>query len=385
MDEQFAIDVISGRHRGVIPAALRTVCHVASWGYAAGMTLRNAAYDSGWWRSHGVDIPVISVGNITTGGTGKTPIVAWITHQLQARGRRPGILSRGYRSLDKTSFLPCTTGSASALTTSQGDKTLAKPVAHNAANDEAMVLAQLCPGVPQVAMRDRVAGAAIAIQQHGCDALVLDDAFQHRRLARDLDLVLIDATQPWGFGHLLPRGLLREPLSALKRADAVIITRADQVDAATITDLRHTVARVRGVDEHIAVRFAPQRLINTLGEKKSPTHLVSRKTIAFCGIGNPDGFRHTLRDLGLNAELRAFPDHHHYTAADLDRLAEWRQQHDAAALITTMKDLVKIPETHSLAEHIWAVDIAPEFLAGEEHMLRRLDGILPQRAIRQAA
>lgn len=355
MDEQFAIDVISGRRRGVIPAALRAACSVASWGYAAGIVWRNAAYDHGWLKTHRVDCPVISVGNITTGGTGKTPIVAWVAQQLQARGKHPGVLSRGYRSLD------------------------------GAANDEALVLDRLCPGVTQVPMRDRVTGAAIAIRQHGCNALVLDDAFQHRRLGRDLDLVLIDATQPWGYGHLLPRGLLREPLSGLKRADAVIITRADQVDATTIVDIRHTVARIRGVNEHIAVRFAPQRLINSLGEKKAPVDVTAIKAGAFCGIGNPEGFRRTLQDLGIDAELRTFPDHHHYTRSDLDHLAEWQRDLGATALLTTMKDLVKIPEDHRLAPFIWAVEIAPEFLAGEEHLLRRLEAWIPHHTFRQAA
>ena len=357
MDEQFAIDVISGRRRGVIPAALRSLCSIASCGYAAGMLLRNAAYDHGWFKTHRVDVPVISVGNITTGGTGKTPIVAWVTQQLQARERRPGILSRGYRSLD------------------------------GAANDEALVLARLCPGVTQVPMRDRVAGAAIALNQHGCDALVLDDAFQHRRLARNLDVVLIDATQPWGYGHLLPRGLLREPLSALRRADAVVITRADQVDSATIADIRHTVANIRGVDEHIAVRFAPQRIINAVGDVQTPGRMAASGELvgAFCGIGNPDGFRRTLSGLGIHAELRVFPDHHHYTPDDLDQLLRWQHARGATALLTTMKDLVKIPENHPSAAEIWAVEIAPEFLAGEDHLRRRLEALVPPRIIRQAA
>ncbi len=378
MDEQFAIDVISGRRRGVLPTALRTVCHVASFGYGAAMTVRNAGYVHGWFKTHRVNVPVISIGNLTTGGTGKTPLVAWFAQRLQDAGYHPGMLSRGYRSLD------------------------------GATNDEAMVLARLCPNVPQVAMRDRVAGAAIAINQRGCDALVLDDAFQHRRLARDLDVVLIDALQPWGYRHLLPRGLLREPLSALKRADVVIITRADQVDVATIADIRHTVARIRGVNEHIAVQFAPQRLINALGEivpLRSPvaprqesrlienaeclTAFLSRSdratnSIAFCGIGNPDGFRRTLHDLGVNGELRVFPDHHRYTTADLDDLARWQRESGAAALITTMKDLVKIPADHPLAPDIWAVEIAPEFLAGEDHLQRRLQTVLPIRVPQRA-
>ncbi len=350
MDEQFAIDVLSGRRRGIIPTALRSACRVASWGYTAGMTLRNAAYDHGWLKTHRVDCPVISIGNITTGGTGKTPLVAWFAQRLQHAGYRPGILSRGYRSLD------------------------------GATNDESLVLERLCPGVAQVAMRDRVAGAAKAISLHRCDALVLDDGFQHRRLARDLDVVLIDALQPWGYGHLLPRGLLREVLSALKRADVVIITRADQVTEDILHELRTRIALVRGVDEHIAMRFTPKRLMNALGEARQARGSHQRWA-AFCGIGNPDGFRRTLNDLGMDGELKTFPDHHHYSRADLDGLAEWSAAHSVSEFATTLKDLVKIPTDHPLAAHIWAVEIATEFVAGEQHLVRHLASLLkPQKA-----
>ncbi len=404
MDEQFAIDVLSGRRRGMIPTALRAVCRAASWGYAAAMTVRNAGYDYGWLKTHRIDCPVISIGNITTGGTGKTPLVAWFAQRLQHAGYRPGILSRGYRSLHSaTSPSPCATGSASVFPMVQSDcpdkqKTLAEPVAHNGANDEALVLERLCPGVPQVAMRDRVAGADIAIQQRGCDALVLDDGFQHRRLARDLDVVLIDALQPWGYGHLLPRGLLREPLSALKRADVVIITRADQIAPDMLHELRTHIARVRGVDEHIAVRFAPKRLINALGDTQHPGCFFAAGVLssnsaateiehpgcqeagmrAFCGIGNPDGFRRTLLDLGITGELKTFPDHHHYTRADLDAIGEWGATRSVTEFATTLKDLVKIPTDHPLASHIWAVEIVPEFVAGEQILLERLYRFVPR-------
>ena len=145
------------------------------------------------------------------------------------------------------------------------------------------------------------------------------------------------------------------------------------------------MARIRGVDEHIAVRFAPQRLINPLGMKKAPTEFEAVKAGAFCGIGNPNGFRRTLRDLGLNVELQPYPDHHHYTRDDLARLTAWQRDLGAEALLTTMKDLVKIPPEDPLAPHVWAVEIAPEFLAGEDHLLRKLDALVPSRIIRHAA
>jgi tetraacyldisaccharide 4'-kinase len=163
---------------------------------------RNRLFDWGWKRTHQADVPVVSVGNITTGGTGKTPLVAFLANWFQDQGQKPAILSRGYRAVD------------------------------GGPNDEKLVLDLLCPGIMHLQNPDRVASARHAVTAQQVQVLVLDDGFQHRRLARDLDLVLIDATCPWGYGAVLPRGLLREPRSGMKRADLAIITRADQVSEA---------------------------------------------------------------------------------------------------------------------------------------------------------
>jgi tetraacyldisaccharide 4'-kinase len=354
MDERSILSILSGQRRDLAARLLRGGCAFASLGYAATIAARNAAFDLGWRRVQHVGVPVVSVGNITTGGTGKTPLVAWIAQRFQERLGPVAIVSRGYRA-------------------HQDGK-----------NDEALVLERLCPGVPQVLNRDRVAGARKAVQEFGSRAIVLDDAFQHRRIFRDLDLVLVDALNPWGYGHLLPRGLLREPLSALKRADAVLITRADQVDAATLDDLRRRIARIRGIDEHIAVCFAPTGVIYGDG-LRLPLTAIDRSVEygAFCGIGNPIAFQRTLADLGIKATLRTYPDHYHYTAADWDDLSAWSQQFPAG-LLTTLKDVVKLPPTHPLAEHVAALDIGVEFLAGRQHLDRRLETLAPN-ALRAAA
>ena len=231
MDEAVLHELLSGRRRDVVSRLLRGGLHLASFGYEAAMRLRNFAYDRAWLRVTKVDAPVISLGNITTGGTGKTPMAAWLANWLGEQGRVPGLLSRGYRSLD------------------------------GAANDEKLVLDRLCPGVPHVQQQDRVTAARRLVGEHRCDALILDDGFQHRRLHRDLDIVLIDALQPWGYGHVLPRGLLREPLAGLKRADLIVLTRADQVAPEQLRVLLDQLARARGTDEAVQVAFVPQRLI----------------------------------------------------------------------------------------------------------------------------
>jgi tetraacyldisaccharide 4'-kinase len=355
MDEQFAIDVLSGRRRGVIPAALRAFCTIASWGYAAGVTLRNAAFDHGWRQIHRVSVPVISVGNVTTGGTGKTPVVAWLANRLSQHGHRPVIISRGYRSLDGIE------------------------------NDEARVLGRLCPDAVRIQNRDRVAGGRKAIADHGCNAIVLDDGFQHRRLHRDLDIVLIDALQPWGYGRLLPRGLLREPLSALRRADVVLITRADQVTVEQLTDLRLELIHVGAPPRIATVRFAPQRLICADGRTEPLAALDGRRLATFCGLGNPRGFFETAAPWQPIAEGRRFPDHHHYTAADLADLERWRQSIGADLLLTTLKDLVKIPADSPLGDRVVALDIGVEFLTGRDHVDELLATTIAAHRQRRAA
>jgi tetraacyldisaccharide 4'-kinase len=352
MDEQSLIAILSGERRGVVPALLRSACTVASWGYAAGVTLRNGAFDQGWRRVHHVDAPVISVGNLTTGGTGKTPVVAWLAQRLTQQGRRPAIVSRGYRSLDGSE------------------------------NDEARVLARLCPGAIRVQNRDRVTGSQTAIQQDGCDAIVLDDGFQHRRLHRDLDVVLIDALQPWGYGRLLPRGLLREPVSALRRADLVVITRADLVSTEHLADLRLELTRCGAPPRLATVRFQPQRLIRTDGLSEPLSVLDGQRIAAFCGIGNPRGFEETIAPWNPVAACRQFPDHHHYTPQDIADLEQWRQSVGADLLVTTLKDLVKWPPDQSAVR---AIDIGVEFLAGQDRVEELLVGCVGRRISRQAA
>jgi tetraacyldisaccharide 4'-kinase len=342
-------EILSGERRGAGPTILRGLLALGVPVYAAAVELRSRAYARGLRTIQHAPVPVVSIGNLTTGGTGKTPLVAWAVDQLQRAGATPGILSRGYRSLD------------------------------GQANDEKLLLDQLCPGTPHIQNRDRVAGASIAVTQHGCDVLVLDDGFQHRRLARDLDVVLIDALNPWGFGSLLPRGLLREPRRALARADVVCLTRVDQLDADALAALR---AEVRGgTDADLAeVAFVPLGLVNASGARAPLSKLQTATCAACCGIGNPQAFRRTLTALGVTPtadRLRAYPDHYHYSAVDRAELAEWLRSVRADLLVVTRKDLVKLPVNQIGPAELWALDVGPEFTAGEESLRRRLQALIP--------
>lgn len=342
MDETRLIEILSGERRGLSAALSRLLLAGLSAPYGIAVSARNLAYDRGWLTTHRAAVPVLSVGNLTTGGTGKTPFTAYLARQLQTRGLHPGLLSRGYRSLDGVE------------------------------NDEKRVLDRLCPGVPQVQNPDRVAGAERAVRELGSNVLILDDGLQHRRLQRDVDIVLIDALRPWGFGRLLPRGLLREPVAGLRRADLIVITRADLVPAARLADLRRGIAAITPAPV-VEVAFEPGMLIDSEGCETPLSSLAGRVSRAFCGIGNPEGFAATLRSAGIAAELEAFPDHHHYTTEDFDRLRQQAESSGAAALVTTLKDLVKLPSDWLGGVPVLAVDQRVRVLHGAPELERLLD------------
>ncbi len=389
MDEAALHELLSGSRRDVAAKLLRGGLQVASWGYASVMSLRNLAYAREWFRVHQVSVPVISFGNITTGGTGKTPMAAWLANWLVAQGHKPGLLSRGYRTLDRGSH-------SQSIGKLNQSKSLDKPLpdniskrendtpilnpscdAHGPAvpggNDEKLVLDRLCPGVPHLQQRDRVNSARRVIAECGCDVLLLDDGFQHRRLHRDLDLVLVDALKPWGYGHVLPRGLLREPMSGLRRADVIVITRADQCSSDQLQNLRAELRRIRGRDDCVEVAFKPTRLVDVNWHPYPLSSVVGMKALAFCGIGNPDGFRKTVSSLGVTCNLvQGFPDHHHYQFNDLEKLAKTAQMHSVDVVFVTQKDIVKISADAWHGPPLFAVEIGVEFLRGREFLETRL-------------
>jgi tetraacyldisaccharide 4'-kinase len=258
-------------------------------------------------------VPVVSVGNLTLGGTGKTPCVEYLARFYRSRDVRVAILSRGY-------------GGAGGP------------------NDEALVLENNLPDVPHLQGPDRVALAGVAIEELEAELLILDDGFQHRRLARDMDVVLLEATEPFGHGRLFPRGLLREPPSSLRRADAVLITRCDQASDSSVNELTHRIRSLAPGRPVVPTTHAPVAWMQHDHPDRPASAFRGRPVAAFCGIGNPEAFRRTLHDLGVDPiAVRTYPDHHAYTRADVDNLRTWaRTQPADAALVTTQKDLVKL-------------------------------------------
>ena len=296
---------------------MRAMLTLLAWLYRLVVAARNRIYDLGWRRAKRVSVPVICVGNITAGGTGKTPMVVWLCRHLQQRGRKVVVLTRGYQRKGS------------------GD------------NDETQMLRRLLPDVPIVIDANRVRGAHSALAQHQPDAIVLDDGFQHRRLARDLDIVTIDCTCPFGYGHLLPRGLLREPIGALRRAAAVVLTRTDQVSEEKVFTVVQRVQRIADSETVIAhSRHVPIGLYD-IDERNTPLEkLRGRRVVAFCGVGNPQAFVETLKQLDAKvAATRFFNDHHHYKQCDCASLIKLARKNEADVLLTTEKDWVKLKHT----------------------------------------
>ncbi len=308
---------------------------------------RRALFDLGLLPVARLPVPVVSIGNLTAGGTGKTPTAAWVVRELVRRSRRPGILSRGYGAVE------------------------------GGPNDEASLLSRLCPGVPHVQDPKRARGGAQLVG-HGVDVVVLDDGFQHRWLARDLDLVLVDALRPWGLPRvegaaavraLLPRGLLREPPSSLERADAIVITRSDQVPAAEIERLEAEVARLAPGRPLARAVHTPRAWRTEAGEEHPLASLADKKVDVLTALGNPDAFEATLRGLGLAVrEHRALPDHHRFTAADLEGLGKGRP------LVVSGKDAVKLD---ALGAAYWCLEIDLSVTSGAAPLQALLDA-LPQ-------
>ena len=427
--------IISGERRGPAATLARAGLSILSLLYRAGLAVGNLRFRlPGGVQSAG--LPVVSVGNLSVGGTGKTPMVALIARLATEAGARPLIVSRGYGA---------TVGGA---------------------NEEARELERLCPGVPHVQNPDRLraiaeyysdsarrvsapaaktdgdaagtetrrAGEAethptfpsvtLSRPEGPCEGsrrgrglgdgqrqqpqrdssaslregrndnvekmpnlVILDDGYQHRRVARDLNIVLIDALRPFGcgagdFGCTLPRGILREPLSALERADLAVITRAELVDAAALTRIKQSLARrLRPGVPVLVAEHRPTGLRMLDGSRRPVDWLRGQDVAAACGIGNPEAFRGTLQSLGARVRLfETFRDHHAYTAADLVRLLSAADAAGVKVLVTTGKDYVKwqplLAGRGPLAVDVAAVEVALSLVEGEDELRRRVAALV---------
>jgi tetraacyldisaccharide 4'-kinase len=318
--------------------------------YGAVTRTRLSLYRRGTFHTTKIERPVISVGNITTGGTGKTPLVEWVARTIAAGGKKVCILTRGYGRKDPHL----------QVIVSDGYGVLAAP---NEAGDEPYLLATKLVGVAAViSSADRIAAGQEAIKDFVTDCFVLDDGFQHLRIARDLNIVTMDATNPWGGGKLLPYGRLRESPESLSRADCVVITRCDQVS--DLDDLRSDIQRLTGGRPIFQSRMRTARVSSL---KNGADALPPPARVAgFCGVGNPHSFFEHVRRSGYELGLQqSFPDHHVYSQDQIDSLARAANTAGASALITTAKDAVKL-RTLSFTLPCYVLEIEIEIENAEE-------------------
>ncbi len=340
-------EVISGRRRGPKAALLRGLLSLLEVPYRIAVAIRNRRFDRNSKLTTDVSVPVIAVGNLTTGGTGKTPMVLWISKWFRQEGVRVCLLSRGYGAQ------------------------------RGSVNDEALELEQRLPDVPHLQDPDRVAMAQIAIEELESELILLDDAFQHRKIGRDLNIVLLDALEPFGYGHLLPRGLLREPIANIRRADFAVLTRCDMVSPETREEIHQRVQKLHPTIGWAEATHQANSLLSQSGDAvdlEGDDARRVKKVLAFCGIGNPSAFQHSLTEQGMEVvAFREFPDHYRYQREDIENLNQWTAEHsDVDAVICTHKDLVKLQINQLGSTDLYAMTISIKFIRGEADLAERL-------------
>lgn len=343
----------------------RGILFLLSVPYRLMIFLRNRLYERQMLQTFRLSCPVISVGNITVGGTGKTPCVIYLAKMLQRRGFHPAVLSRGYGGNSKDPVNIVSDGTSILL-------------GAEVAGDEPLLIAQSAPDVPVLTGPRRELTGKAAIERFGADVLICDDAFQHRRLCRDIDVVLMDGRKPLGNGRLLPRGELREPASSLKRASCVILTRMDQAHPADERVLQ--VTRASNIPVFRALhRFSD--LAAADGRRFPPEVLEGKNICAFCGIAKPLSFQKMLLDLHPKSlSFNDYPDHHAFTRRDVEELQTKYVSMGADYLVTTEKDAMRLAAYPGFLERLYVMRMDMEISPPEpfEHFIgERLDTLVP--------
>lgn len=323
-----------------------------SFFYQQVVATRLLLYSVGMKKVKSLPQKVISVGNITVGGTGKTPMVITLAEMLRESSLSISILSRGYKGEYKNKI----------CLVADGEKILTKP---ELCGDEPYLLAKKLSGIPIIVGKDRYSSGLYALQNFNSEILILDDGFQYLSLKRDLNLLLLDSTLPFGNGWLFPRGILREPINQVKRADAVILTKADQ--SGNILILKEKLLNIKKELSIFATHYIPH-LVWMAKESFYPAEFLrDKKVLAFCGIGRPQSFEETL--IKLEPKLLAmevFPDHHWYKERDWQRLHAKAKEMAADILLTTEKDWVRLQNLPLGPTPIGMLSIRHKFLNNDE-------------------
>jgi tetraacyldisaccharide 4'-kinase len=336
-------------------------------GYRVGLWAREWLYRTRLIPVGRLPCPVLSVGNVTLGGSGKTPAVELVTVTLGQLGALPAVVSRGYGR---------STRGVEIVADREGVR-----LDPRAAGDEPVLLAEHLPGVPVVVGESRFDAGRVAIERCGATALVLDDGFQHRTVVKDLEILVVSARAPWGNGRLFPRGTLREPLSAIRRADLVVVTNPRSPDE--VASVERTLRRWNDRAPVLAAAYRP----TGAREVRSGRHLGAealhgRRLVAFAGLASPRAFAETLESLGVRVtSLLEFPDHHWFTAEDLDAIRRHVAASGAEGLVTTEKDWMRVRTQPLPPLPLWVLGVRLALESGQEVWARRLASVLAPSGI----
>ncbi|MFW6278751.1 MAG: tetraacyldisaccharide 4'-kinase [Bacillota bacterium] len=330
--QEYLLNLIQKQNFTPGERVILSLLEILEFTYSVLVHSRNFLYDQGILPVKKVETSVVSVGNLTVGGTGKTPVVEKLAAQYTDRGQFPAVILRGYRAEAERPAV-----------VSDGQEIL---LGAREAGDEAFMLACKLPGVPVVIGKDRYRAAQLACQEFSPDVILLDDGFQHRRLARDRDILVLDGTRPFGYQHLLPRGLLREPLSGFKRAQQVIINHCRQINPGQYDKIKQKVRNYNPDIEITGATYQPCHLElppDMAGDVPELNTVRGKKVLAVAGIGNPRSFARDLQQTGFEvSETCFFPDHHQYTRADGKKISAHARSSGLEWIITTEKDMVKM-------------------------------------------
>jgi len=360
-----------GNERGKFLSLFRSLFFILSLFYCSAIKIRSLIYKYGLIRQFQLSCTVISVGNITWGGTGKTPAVIMIAKQLQEMGKRVAVLSRGYRREKKK-------GEMSVV--SDGSRVILSP---RETGDEPYLLSKNLPGVPIIVGKNRIKSGRYAVDNFGTEVLVLDDGFQYWRLKKNLEILTIDSSNPYGNGYLIPRGQLREPISDLCRGEIFLLTRTDLVSRNVLDTLITELHSLNSEAIILETVHQPKSLQTLLSdEKRGLDFIKDRKVVAFSSIGNPYSFEKTLENLSAKiVRIFQFPDHYYYSQKDLLKIEETCRnglEKGETVLITTEKDGVQLkravsPETEAILRKIWVLKVELEISEREEVWRRKIE------------
>jgi len=385
--EQWGADVIFGRARGFRASLARALMLGLSGLFRLLVQLRIALFRKGWKHQEYLGVQVVSVGNITVGGTGKTPVVELLARSLRDEGRKVAILSRGYKSKKLDEKQKWKDANRRPIPSSEMPKVVSTGSAllldSKFAGDEPFMLAKNLEGVSVIVDKDRVKGARFAVGQLQAETLILDDGMQNFNLAHSIDVVLVDSRSPFGTGALLPRGTLREPPKNLRRASFILITKCDGTSNAVLIE---RIRKYNQTADIIECAHGPKYLENLFTRERMPLDFLQDKWVgAISAIAVPDNFERLLMKLGARVEIkRHFSDHHRFNRRDVDQFMQRCIERDMELILTTEKDAVRFPKPTEINVPVYFLRIEVEILTGHEHWEKLIRLLCDPRPVRES-